>query len=191
MTNTMGKPRYHVTEAYRIMVKALSALPAFRREKKQSLLDAHFQERIMLAVTQVNGCALCSYAHTKMALEAGMDAQEIKGMLAGEMDGVPDEEIAAILYAQHVADMRGKPSHQARERLLACYGLPKAKAIEHAISIIMLGNTYGIPFGSFKSRLKHQPNGIDKRSSLPYEIAMLISLVLLPIAFLHALVLSK
>jgi AhpD family alkylhydroperoxidase len=38
----------------------------------------------MLAVTEVNGCEMCSYAHTKMALEAGLSNDEIQQMLAGD-----------------------------------------------------------------------------------------------------------
>ncbi|WP_256205872.1 carboxymuconolactone decarboxylase family protein [Carnobacterium iners] len=38
-------------------------------------------ERIMLAVTQVNGCSVCSYTHTKMALEVGMKSEKIKNIL--------------------------------------------------------------------------------------------------------------
>ena len=45
--------------------------------KKERQLSEHFIERIMLAVTEVNGCAVWSYAHTKMALEAGMTNEEI------------------------------------------------------------------------------------------------------------------
>ena len=48
-------------------------------------------ERIMLGVTQVNGCLLCSYAHTKMALELGMKEKQIEELLDGELGNVPLE----------------------------------------------------------------------------------------------------
>jgi AhpD family alkylhydroperoxidase len=38
----------------------------------KSKLDKQFQNKILLAVTQVNGCRYCcSYLHTKHALESG------------------------------------------------------------------------------------------------------------------------
>ncbi|WP_085558880.1 carboxymuconolactone decarboxylase family protein [Carnobacterium iners] len=49
--------------------------------KKKELSSPHFMERIMLAVTQVNGCSVCSYTHTKMALEVGMKSEKIKNIL--------------------------------------------------------------------------------------------------------------
>ena len=36
-------------------------------------LDPAFRERIMLAVTRVNACRFCTFAHSRAALQAGMD----------------------------------------------------------------------------------------------------------------------
>ncbi len=63
----------------------------------------------MLAVTEVNGCDICSYAHTKVALEAGMSSQEIQNMLGGIIDDVPLKEVHGIMYGQHYANARGNP----------------------------------------------------------------------------------
>ncbi len=76
----------------------------------------------MLAVTEVNGCALCSYYHTRVSLENGMSAEEIKRMLGGEFADAPEAELSAILFAQHYADTRGKPSKEAWARILDVYG---------------------------------------------------------------------
>lgn len=129
-------------------------------------------ERLMLAVTEVNKCPLCSYGHTKIALEAGMDNEEIQSLLAGDTNLVPPGEITAILFAQHYADSRGKPSPGTWRRVTETYGEPKAMGILGAIRLIMFGNTFGIVLNSFKGRLKGEP---DKRSSIPYELSILLA----------------
>ncbi|HKM07423.1 MAG TPA: carboxymuconolactone decarboxylase family protein [Sphaerochaeta sp.] len=77
------------------------------KARKQGLLDKHFMERIMLGVTQVNGCPLCSYAHTKMALEMGMQEEQIEELLGGELKNIPQEQLKAVLFGQHYAEMKG------------------------------------------------------------------------------------
>ena len=177
------KQRYNLKEAYGILVDAIRAMPKLKKEAAAGVLDQAFKERIMLAVTEVNGCAMCSYAHTQMALEAGLSSEEISGLLTGVMHHVPEDEAAAILFAQHYADSRGKPSPKAQAIIYQTYGKAKADAIMHAIHVI-------IAFGSLKGRITHK--GIDSRSSLGYEITLLLSLILyLPVGLVHALLTSK
>ena len=56
---------------------AIRAMPKLKKEAAAGVLDQAFKERIMLAVTEVNGCAMCSYAHTQMALEAGLSSEDV------------------------------------------------------------------------------------------------------------------
>jgi len=164
-------------------------MPQFKKAKNKNEIDQQLIERIMLAVTEVNGCAICSYAHTKMALEAGLSDIEIQNMLAGISDDIPAEEIQAIMFAQHYADSRGAPSRKSWERVIETYGLPKAEGILGATRVIMMGNVYGIPWSSFFSRLKGKP---DKRSSLSYELGLMAcSILFIPVAFIHALISKK
>ncbi len=184
------KHRYNLKEAYGILAEAIRAMPKLKKEVAAGLLDQPFKERIMLAVTEVNGCAMCSYAHTQMALEAGLSSEEISGLLSGVMHHVPEDEAAAVLFAQHYADSRGKPSPKAQAVLNQTYGKAKADAITHAIHVIMAGNVYGMAFGSLKGRITHK--GTDSRSSLGYEIILLFSLILyLPVGLVHALLTGK
>jgi AhpD family alkylhydroperoxidase len=141
------------------------------KAKKDSLMDETFIERIMLAVTEVNGCAICSYAHTKMALETGMDNEEIENLLSGDLAKTPEEELPAIMFAQHYAETKGKPTEKAWNRILEVYGKQKAFGILASIRIIMIGNAFGIVLGSFKNRMHGKP---DKNSPLLYELGMLL-----------------
>lgn len=137
-----------------------------------------------MATTEVNRCSVCSYVHTKIALEAGIEKEEVQAILAGIKAEYPKEELPGILFAQHYADSKGKPSLLAWEEIKGFYGTPTALGILGAVRIIMLGNAIGIPMGSLFTRFRGKP---DERSSISYEIAvMLMCPVYLPIAAAHA-----
>lgn len=177
---------YSLTEFYRIIYLGVRTFRFFSKGKKSGDLNIRFIERIMLAVTEVNQCPLCSYGHTKIALEAGMSNEEIQNLLAGSMDTVPEGEVAAILFAQYYASSRGRPSKQAWQRIVDIYGQPKANGILGAVRMIMFGNAAGIVLSSLKGRLSGRP---DKRSNLLYECLMPVACILfLPAALFHALI---
>lgn len=182
-----GRKLYSVGESYWIFYNGIMTMKYMSRAKKKGELSQQFIERIMLAVTEVNECAVCSYAHTKKALESGMSNEEIQNLLAGIVDGVPDEEIAAIMFAQHYAETRAKPAKESWQRIVEIYGMSKAKGILGVIRTIMIGNAYGIPWSSFFRRFKGKP---DPRSSLRYEISMISGTILIPVSSIHALISS-
>ena len=181
-----GRKLYSVNESYEIFYKGIRTLKYMFRAKKKGKLSNKFTERIMLAVTEVNQCAICSYAHTKRALESGMSNEEIQKILAGIKDDIPDEEVAAVMFAQHYADTRGHPTEKSWQRIIKIYGTSRAMGILGTIRTIMIGNTYGIPWSSFINRLRGRP---DSRSSLVYELKMMITMVVFaPVSLVHALI---
>lgn len=181
-----GRKLYSIPETYRILYDGLRTMKYLSEAKKEELLDKQFIERIMLAVTEVNGCAICSYAHTRMALESGMSNEEIAHILSGATDDIPADQLPAILFAQHYAENRARPFEGTWQRIVEHYGIKKARGILAAIRIMMIGNTYGIAFSSFLNRFKGKP---DERSSLIYEIGMILcGIVSAPVVLLHALI---
>ena len=187
-----GKPEgnrlFSLAESYRIYYLAMRTVPYMARGERTGILSPMLRERLMMAVTEVNGCAMCSWFHTRVALEGGMDEGEIKRLLAGEFQGVPEDELTAVLFAQHYADSRGKPDVMAWETLRERYGRDSAIAMLGAIRGIMMGNAVGIPSGSLLNRLGVKRIRKDSRSTLFYEISILLSFVIfLPAAALHAL----
>ncbi len=186
MKRTIGHKLYSLGEFYKINYLAFLSGYNFLVAKKNALLNDLFIERIMLAVTEVNGCALCSFVHTKMALEAGLSNEEIKNMLAGVYNDVPENEISAVLFSQHYAETRGNPTKKSWERIVEIYGLRKARGILGAIRMIMFGNATGIAWGSFSNRLKKRET--DERSSFAYEVGMILgTIIYLPMALMHVL----
>lgn len=179
------KRKFNLFELYRAFVYFPRAISKLSKNSKHEILDKQFIERLQLAVTEVNGCAACSYQHTKMALRQGMSNEEICSLLSGECDYIKADEAKAIMFAQHFADSKGFPKKYAYENIVKEYGKTKASIILAACQVIIAGNMYGIPFSAFQSRLKGKTY---KDSTLFYELGMLLAgIICLPFALLHAL----
>lgn len=182
------KRKFSLREMYSAAVFAPRAMSKLIGNKKSKLLDQNFVKRIQLAVTEVNGCAICSYGHAKMALRQGMDNEEINSFLSesGGGDFIKPEEAKAIMFAQYFADSRGFPKKYAYDSIVKEYGEEKAQIILSASQMMITGNMYGIPLSAFLSRLKGKPY---KDSSLFYEFRILIlGILFLPIAIVHGFI---
>lgn len=178
------KRKFILSEMYRAFVFVPAALVKMIDNKINKSLDNNFVERLQLAVTEVNECVACSYAHTAIALKQGMSNEEIYCFLSGDDKFIKPEEARAILFAQHFADTRGYPDRAAFDLVVKEYGEKNASIILAAIQLMMVGNIYGIPYSAFHSRLKGKPY---KDSSVFYETGMLIAgLLISPIALAHA-----
>ncbi len=179
------KRKFSLRELYRSFVFAPKAIAILIGNRKRKLVDDRLIERLHLAVTEVNGCAVCSYQHTKMALQQGMSGEEIASFLSGGTDYIKPEEAKAIMFAQHFADSRGFPKIETYDAIVEEYGKKEARIILAACQVILSGNIFGIPFSAFLSRLHGKPY---KNSSLFYELWMImVGGLLLPIAHIHGL----
>ncbi len=178
MKSHLGKKLYSLKESFMHLLKAFVSVNYLRKAKKKKIIDEELQERIMLSVTSVNGCAMCSYAHTKMALDAGLNDQEIRDLLDNkDKENIPDDQLSAIMFATYYADCRSRIDINIWDKIVEEYGYDKALGILGAIRIISVGNIYGIAFGSFISRFKKDKSKRDERTTLFYELMILITLI--------------
>ena len=69
-------------------------------------LDGRERERIMLAVSRVNACRGCTFAHQRWALRAGVSAEELQAIELGELAALDDRSRAAVAYATALAERR-------------------------------------------------------------------------------------
>lgn len=161
---------YGARVAIGLMRDFLISIGELRRAEKDASLDKKFVKRIMLAVTHVNGCALCSWYHTREALKIGMPQDEISRLLDGELQDAPNNEASALIFAQHYAETLGAVDSDAWRHIVAVYGVQKALGIRAAIHMIMAGNAQGNIWGAFASRLKGKPQA---GSNLGKELGVL------------------
>ncbi len=177
------KRTFTVAEMYRTFVFLPRAMRSMVDNRRNQIVDEHLVNRMQLAVTEVSGCAACSYEHTRMALRQGMSGEEIASFLSGGDDFVVPEEAKAIAFAQHFADTSGQPEKYAYDALIDAYGKKPARIMLSAVQIMLAGNMFGIPYSAFQSRRNGKPY---PDSSLFYELRLLtVGIVMLPIATVH------
>lgn len=178
MSKHQVKRKFSIFEYIPIVFKASYSFIMMRLLKRKKLIDKKFKERIMLAITEVNGCSLCSYMHTKLALKTGMTIEEIKQILAGELSDVPDEQVLAVLFAKDFAFNKEKIDKEFFNKLVSEYGYVKTNLIVYISNFITMTNAMGISLDLLKSTLtfKHV-----KGSNILNEILIpLLTLVLFP-----------
>ena len=154
------------------MRKLIAHSDAFVETMLNPVISKPFSESVSIAVTQVNGCKLCSYTHAKNALKAGMTEEEVDFLLAGGFDNAPKDQLEALLFAQHYAETKGNPDPVTKQKLLDTYGEEKTQDIMSHILIIMLTNLHGNTLEAFKLRLRGK--GVEG-SSFWQELAVLIN----------------
>ena len=185
MEEKFYKKIYSHGDFYKALVLVVRSSKYFRLNRKKKLISPHFKERIMLAVTEVNGCEACSYAHTKFALEEGMTIEEISAILSGDTETIPENEAVGIFFAQHYTDNSGKVSQESWQRLIDEYDEESAMVILAIIRMMNVGNMYGMAYSALRDRFKGKPSG---KTSLFYEISIMLSIFLyLPAAIIHAI----
>lgn len=151
----------------------------YRKELK--LINKKFSSSIMMAVTNVNGCAMCSYYHTKELINAGTTDEELKVILEGTYTNLKTEESLALIFAEHYADASGNYDLNAFEKVKEYYGIDLAYGILASIKSIMFGNMFGISLGNFGSRFKFKK---PKNSKFLTDLYIVITPLFLMFPFL-------
>jgi AhpD family alkylhydroperoxidase len=147
----------------RMMKKSKHIKEAMRSER----VSKQFRERIMLAVTAVNGCRYCEWGHTLSALNEGCSEDEIQQIMTHDFGSCDPDEVVALAYAQHYAETAEQPSQEAWERVVDFYGEEKANDIQIVIEMITMGNLLGNTLDAFESRFKGLP---PENGSLFFEM---------------------
>jgi AhpD family alkylhydroperoxidase len=149
---------------------------------RRGRISKAFAEKIMLAVTRVNGCRYCAYGQTRAALAMGVPDAELQMIMAGELGGFPERETVALTFAQHYAESYCRPDPAAWQRLADYYGLETARDIQAYLRMITFGNLFGNTFNALLSRLAGKP---AEGSSLWSELGVLLGgFVILPVEML-------
>jgi AhpD family alkylhydroperoxidase len=108
------------------------------------MISNKFRERLMLMVTEVNGCRYCSYYHAREALKAGIPDDELEDLISGTIPtNTPKDEIPALLYAQYWAEVNAKPDPEIQQKFIDTYGVEKSEAITVILHMIRVGNLSG------------------------------------------------
>lgn len=135
---------YHSLTAFLADFCYISARRSLIRRAMRELIAPALRERLMMMVTEVNGCRYCSYYHAREALKSGISADELRDLLAGVIPAeTPPDEHLALAYAQHWAETDAHPDPEAVRKLINTYGEEKAAAIDIVLRMIRVGNLLG------------------------------------------------
>lgn len=184
MAQSFMKRLYGPSHMWRFISDMFDSFADLRRARKNPTMGNGFTNRLLLAVTQVNGCRLCSYYHTTHAIEEGMSASEVAEILSGDFTEAPAHEHTALLFAEHYADSAGQPSNAAVTKLAKTYGSDQAAQIVAVIRMITVGNLHGNMIDALRHRLKGQK---VHDSSLVCELGVVLGpILMLPLAGLRS-----
>jgi AhpD family alkylhydroperoxidase len=156
---------------YHSLSELLADFRAIMSQRKQirslmrgEVIPQSLRERLMLVVTAVNRCRYCSYAHAREALSTGISQAEIEALASGMFEDSPPEEVPALLYAQHWAEMNGEPEAPVREQVVERYGERVVEMMELALRMIRAGNLSGNTFDYLLHRVSFGRLGAWRRS---------------------------
>lgn len=142
--NIFSRRIYHGLADVRDDLRYISGRRTLLRRAMRDLIPPAFRERLMIVVTEVNGCRYCSYYHAREALKSGVSSAELRDLLAGAIPtDTPPEEHVALLYAQQWAETDAHPDPEAALQLVETYGDEKAAAIDMVLRMIRVGNLLG------------------------------------------------
>ncbi len=160
-----------------------------RSSRKSNLMGKKFKERIMLTITEVNGCQMCSYVHTKLALNSGMSKENILAILQGDTTNIPLNEAVAVMFGQIFADTKEHPDSESIKRLIEEYGFKKAELILAACNMITMTNGMGTSMDYLYNRIKFNRN---KNSNILIEIFNpLLTMILFPVLTIYNYLFNK
>lgn len=135
------------------------------------------REKVMLAVTSVNDCRYCAWGHTHLALNQGIDREEINAILEHtNYKTALEDEVAALLYAQHYADTNGSIEKGSKSSLGKYFRKSQIWEIQAYINAIYIGNLSGNTFDALISRFK----GVKVEGST-FIFEVLCSLITAPV----------
>jgi AhpD family alkylhydroperoxidase len=122
----------------------ISRRSQIRKAMAPEQVSAAFRERLMLVVTEVNGCRYCRSFHAPQAFKAGVPQDELRDLLAGLVpDSTPEREQMALVYAKHWAENNAIPSPEYDQKMIEVYGENCFQAIQIILRMIRMGNLLG------------------------------------------------
>jgi AhpD family alkylhydroperoxidase len=138
------KKRFYTPRTmFRDLREILAHRAEFRDTARSGRVSRAFAEKIMMAVTAVNGCRYCAHYHTGLALREGVSPEEIANIMAADLGDFAEEEAVALAFAQHWAETAGQPDPEAERRFRDYYGHKVSADILNWMRMINFGNLSG------------------------------------------------
>lgn len=105
-------------------------------------IDDALRERVMLAVSRVNACRGCTFAHTRWALRSGVTHAELEAIGLDDLGRLDRRSRAAVVYAIALAEtrFRSPPRPDVAEALVAELTPAEIEAVEAVARMMAFAN---------------------------------------------------
>jgi AhpD family alkylhydroperoxidase len=141
------------------------------------------REKVCIGVTSVNDCRWCTWLHTGIALQHGVNLGELQSLLDSDTFGAPNErEATAILFAQHFAQTLRHPTPEARLTLAKQFTSRERLEIMAWIHFIYFTNLAGNSADAWLARFRGWK--VVEGHPLPEALAGLVAAPVLLIGWL-------
>lgn len=137
-------------EYFSLFIKTFKRMMQLRNIPQTDRISPQFHEKLLVALSAVNRCAYCSYLHTRLALEQGINRKEIDDILKNDIKEFSQKELPGILFAQHFAETKGNVSKTALRKVTQVYGENKTRQIQAFLYSVLFGNLCCNTFVYFK-----------------------------------------
>ncbi len=125
MSQKFYKRFFTFKECYQILFDAMRTMKYMSRAKRKEELSTELIEKVMLTVTEINGCEVCTVFHNKVAEKEGIKEEEIQMLFVADVEEIPQEDAPAILFSREYANSSGNPSEDSWSSLKTFYGESK------------------------------------------------------------------
>lgn len=121
-------------------------------------LDPVFREEIMVAISTLNACKYCNYAHHDFALQAGVTEEELAQLEGITPENFNAEKFLAITYVRELANSNfSGVDPDLLDKLKKAYSKVERGDIQTTARIIMLFSMICNTSDAFVERVKGKP----------------------------------
>ena len=141
----------------RTVANVLASSPVLAAALFRPKTSAALREKVVLAVTAINDCALCAWGHSHWAMANGVPLEEVNQILGGQIESLAaanPAEAAAILFAQHYAEEHDRVDPESLENLRRYFSTAQAEEILAYVRAITFGNLCGNTLQAVRDRLR-------------------------------------
>jgi AhpD family alkylhydroperoxidase len=165
-----GKAKRTLTRdnVVRTVANVVASAPALLSALVKPKTSAALREKVMLGVTSINDCRLCTWGHTHWAMANGVPLAEVTQILGLQTDSLEAKspaEAAAILFARHYAENLDRFDPQSIENLRTHYSDAQVAEILAYVRLITLGSLTGNTLEAVLDRFRrhHRDAGGHRR----------------------------
>lgn len=176
---------YTLPELVRDLGTVLTRVPALSAIWMTGRLPPALREKIIVAVAQVNACAMCQHAHTRMALEAGVSDAELAALENLEESAFDRRTWLAIAHARErtKANFAHVDEDASQDGVVGILGAQTQRDVEDVARVMTVANRIANTLNALSDRWRGKP---VPESRLVDELV--INFLFLPGAWLGTLV---